>query len=65
VTKLATIQCRAPIMITGAMRTTAMDVLDAHARLLPMAILIDKFRYRAALRLATLRNSHPLFPYVR
>src|ERR1700723_861786 len=54
VRKLAAIQRRAAILITGAMRTTAGDVLDAHANLMPMRILIDKLCCRAALRLATL-----------
>jgi hypothetical protein len=64
-TKLATIQRRAAILITGAMRTTATDVLDAHANLMPMNVLIDKVRCRAALRLATLPRAHPLFPFVK
>ena len=42
--RLASIQRRAAILITGALRTTAADVLDAHANLLPMRILIDKYR---------------------
>jgi hypothetical protein len=62
--KLATIQRKAAILITGAMGTTASDVVDAHANLLPMEILIDKFRCRAALRLATLPCSHPLHPFI-
>src|SRR6202041_1502062 len=65
VTKLAAIQRRAAILITGVMRTTAADVLDAHANLLPMRVLIDRIRCRAALRLATLPRSHPLFEHVR
>jgi ribonuclease HI len=63
--KLRTIQRKAAILITGAMGSTATDILDAHANLLPMEIMIDKFRCRAALRLATVPRSHPLFPYVR
>src|ERR1700690_1244517 len=45
--------------------STAADVLDVHANLLPMGVLIDKVRCRAALRLATLPRSHPLFEFVR
>ncbi|CAK5280784.1 unnamed protein product [Mycena citricolor] len=36
------------------------DVLDAHAGLLPIHLLAQKVRQRAALRLATVGNSHPL-----
>jgi hypothetical protein len=60
VNKLASIQRRAAIMITGAMRTTPTDILDVMANLLPFHLLIDKIRHRAALRLATLPPTHPL-----
>ena len=63
--RLTTIQCRAAIAITGAMRSTATDVLDAHVNLLPVGVLIDKLRARAALRMATLPASHPLFPHIK
>lgn len=63
--KLAKVQRMAVIHITGAMRTTARDVLDAHADLLPMDLLIDKHCFWEALRLATLPKSHPLFPHIR
>jgi ribonuclease HI/endonuclease/exonuclease/phosphatase family metal-dependent hydrolase len=65
VARLTTIQRRAAIAITGAMRSTATDVLNVHANLLPVPVLIDHLRARAALRLATLPKSHPLFPHVR
>ena len=42
ITKLARIQRQAAIHITGALRTTATDTLDAHADLLPFELLIDK-----------------------
>jgi hypothetical protein len=64
-TKLTTIQRKAAILITGAMRTMAGDILDVHADLLPMNIMVDKFWWRAALRMATLPSLHPLFPYIR
>jgi hypothetical protein len=47
-------------MITGAMKTTATDVLDIMANLIPFYLLVDKHQHRAALRLATLPTSHPL-----
>ncbi|KAJ6452972.1 hypothetical protein C8R45DRAFT_1056963 [Mycena sanguinolenta] len=58
--KLRTIQRRAALAITGALSSTPMDVLDAYANLLPVRFLIERVRYRAALRLATLPATHPL-----
>ncbi|KAJ7032162.1 hypothetical protein C8F04DRAFT_959338, partial [Mycena alexandri] len=58
--KLRTIQRRAALAITGALSSTPTDVLDAYANLLPVAHLVDKVRFGAALRLATLAPSHPL-----
>ena len=58
--KLATIQHKAALMITGAMGSTANDVIDSMANLLPFHLLVEHYRYRAALRLATLPTSHPL-----
>jgi ribonuclease HI len=60
INKLATVQRRAAIMITGAMKTTATDVIEVMANLLPFHLLVDKHRHRAAMRLATLPRSHPL-----
>jgi ribonuclease HI len=60
VKKLASIQRRAAIMITGAMKTTATDILEVMANLLPFNLLIDKHRQRAATHLATLPATHPL-----
>jgi ribonuclease HI len=65
VARLTTIQRRAAICITGAMRSTATDILDAHANLLPIPVLIDRIRARAALRMATVPTSHPLFKHVQ
>jgi ribonuclease HI len=58
--KLGSIQRQAGILITGAMRSTASDVIDIHANLLPIRILIDTILLRAAARLGTLGNGHPL-----
>jgi hypothetical protein len=60
VNKLASIQRQAVIMITGAMRTTATDILDIMAGLLPFHAQVDKHQHRAALWLAMLPKSHPL-----
>ncbi|GBE84554.1 RNA-directed DNA polymerase from mobile element jockey [Sparassis crispa] len=63
--KLAQVQRQATLFITGAMRTTASDVLDTHANLLPFALLIDKNCHRAAVHLCTLPPSHPLHMHVK
>ena len=36
------------------------DMLDMHANLLPFHLMVDKARFQAALRLATLPTTHPL-----
>lgn len=65
ITKLTTIQRQAAIIITGAMRTTATDTLEYHANLLPMRLQITLIQHRAALRLCTIPDTHPLYPKVR
>jgi ribonuclease HI len=60
--RLASLQRIATVAITGALRTTATDVLDIHANVLPVALMMRKICYRAAVRLATLPRSHPLRP---
>jgi hypothetical protein len=60
INKLARIQRQAALDITGALRSTANDTLDAHANLLPFPLLVSKAVHRAAVRLACLPDSHPL-----
>jgi hypothetical protein len=43
INRLASIHRQAAIIITGAMRTTAADTLEAHTNLLPMRVLVDKY----------------------
>ena len=62
--KLAAIQRSAALMIVGGLHTLPNDVLDMHANLLPFHLLVDKVRYQAALRLATLPSTHPLHKLV-
>ncbi|KAL7277809.1 hypothetical protein ACG7TL_002174 [Trametes sanguinea] len=62
--KLARVQRQALLVMTGAMRSTATDVMEAHADLLPFPLLIDKLCQRATVRLCTLPTSHPLHPHV-
>lgn len=61
INKLATVQRNAALAITGGMRTTATDTLDVLANLLPFHILVEQHRMQAALRLAALPESHPLY----
>ena len=58
--KLAAIQRSAAILIVGGLRSSPTDSLDIHANLLPFHLMVDKVRFQAALRLATLPISHPL-----
>ena len=51
--------------ITGALRTSASDVMEAHANLLPIELTMDRVCHRAALCLAALPESHPLFKPMR
>jgi hypothetical protein len=64
INKLATIQRKAAIMITGAMRTTATDTLDILANLLLIHLLVAKHQQYAALQLATLPSTHLLHKLV-
>jgi ribonuclease HI len=48
------------IAITGAMRTTVTDVLEVHAKIMPIELLMQEVCHRAALRLITLPKAHPL-----
>ena len=58
VEKLKSAQRRAVITMLGAMRTTAGDVLNAHAFLPPPHLLFLKTLIRSATRLTTLPESH-------
>ncbi|KAG5725032.1 hypothetical protein E4T56_gene12430 [Termitomyces sp. T112] len=63
--KLSSAQRKAAKTITGALSTTAGDVTKVHANLLPVDLLFQKVLTRAAVRLASLPPSHPLFKPVR
>jgi hypothetical protein len=62
ITKLAMIQRQAALGITGAMKTTATDIVNAHANLPPFEIIAHQLLYRATIRMATLPADHPLAP---
>jgi hypothetical protein len=54
----------AALAITGALRTTPTDLVDTHAEILPIDLLLLKNTHRAVVRLCTLPNSHPLHDIV-
>ena len=64
INKLSAVQRKATLSITGGMNTTANDILDVLSNLLPFHLLVKKHQHQAALRLATLPKSHPLFKLV-
>lgn len=51
--------------MTGAMKTTASDILEMHADVLPISSLLLGTCLKATARLATLPNSHPLNPFIK
>lgn len=63
--RLISAQRRAVLSIIGAMSTSARDITEVHANLLPIPLLLDKIQFHAASRLATLPSSHPLYPIIR
>jgi hypothetical protein len=62
---IATIQRAGTLAITGGLRTSAMDALNAHAHLLPTALMVRKWCHRALTRLATLPKEHPLYKIIK
>lgn len=63
VTKLfQSIQGRIARYITGGIRGTAYDVLEAHAHILPVDLLFRKVQTQAATRICALPPNHPLYP---
>ncbi|PSR73747.1 hypothetical protein PHLCEN_2v10417 [Hermanssonia centrifuga] len=64
ISRLSSVHRQAAMMMTGAMRTTATDVMEVHAGILPFPLLIDKLCHRAFARLCTLPETHPLQPLV-
>ena len=59
--QLASIQRIGAIAITGALRTSPTDTLNACAFLFPALHLVERWCHRAAIRLATLPPEHPLY----
>jgi ribonuclease HI len=63
--KLLSMQCKVAKAITGGLSSTAGDILDVHAHILPIDLLFCKLLFRAALRLCSLPLAHPLHSLVR
>ena len=62
--QLTTIQRAGAIAITGGLRSSPTDALDASAFLLPAELTIDKWCHRALVRMAMLPAGHPLHKIV-
>ena len=58
--RLTSIQRKAAIAITGALRSTAADTAEIHAELPPVQLRLRRLCALAALRTASLPSSHPL-----
>ena len=58
--KLASTHRSAAILITGALKTTATDIVLTLANLPPFHLLVNKLQHGAALCLASLQPNHPL-----
>src|SRR6266481_3661843 len=63
--KLSSVQRIATTAITGALCTTATDVMEIHANLLPAELLLHKICYRATLWLVALPDTHLLQKIVK
>ena len=61
VRQLMTIQRSGALAITGALRTSPTDTLEACAFLLPVTKMVECWCHRAAVRLATVPPEHPLY----
>ena len=62
--KLARVQYIAALHITGAKRSTATDLLDAYADLLPIIFAMEKHSFNATLQLLSLPPDHSLYPHI-
>ena len=58
--QIGSIQRAGALAITGGLRTSPTDSLNASAYLLPSPLLIRKWCHRATVRMATLPKEHPL-----
>ena len=61
INRLASIQRKPTILITGALKSTAINVAKVLANIFPFYLLVDKHHHNTATQLATLPSSHPLY----
>ena len=57
---LQKVQRLATTAMTGTLRSTPTDLIDAHAGIFPMELALTKACHRAIVRILTLPDSHPL-----
>ena len=62
--QVTTIQRAGALAITGGLRSSATDSLNAHAHLLPAALMVRKWCHRALTRMAALPKDHPLYKHI-
>lgn len=58
--RLESMQRLATLAITGALRSTATDVLNAHANIPPMELQAQRICHRGTLQLSTVPKEHPM-----
>ena len=63
--KMESVQRKAALQATGALRTTPSDLLFAHADMLPLRFYIKTLCQRAALRITMLLKDHPIYTIAR
>src|SRR6266481_3479118 len=63
--RLASVQQIATAAVTSVLCTMATDVMELHANLPPIELLMHRICHRATLHLAALPESHPLHKLVR
>jgi len=63
--KMETVQRKAVLLATGALRTTPSDLLFVHTNMLPLRSHIKLICHGSALRIATLPKDHPLHDSAR
>lgn len=62
ISRLGRVHRQALIMMTGALKTTATDVIEVHAHIIPFPLIVEQHCHRAAVRACTLPPEHPLSP---
>ncbi|GAA5962805.1 hypothetical protein JCM10213_006873, partial [Rhodosporidiobolus nylandii] len=63
--RLDRVQRKAAQLVSGALRSTSLPALEVSSFLLPTRLRLDRLAYRAAVRLHTLPEHHPLHPFIR